>query len=50
MVELLNSTVEPDGSRKTYFLRVPPACTTARGAAAWTFDVPEADYMMAAES
>ena len=24
MVEVLNSTPEPDGSRKTYFLRVPP--------------------------
>ena len=23
MVEVLNSTPEPDGSRKTYFLRVP---------------------------
>ena len=27
MVEVLNSTPEPDGSRKTYFLRVPPSTT-----------------------
>ena len=37
MVEVLNSTPEPDGSRKTYFLRVPPEMTIAREAVAWTF-------------
>ena len=31
MVEVLNSTPEPDGSRKTYFLRVPPAPGPRRG-------------------
>ena len=32
MVEVANSTPEPDGSRKTYFLRVPPTMQTcARG-------------------
>jgi hypothetical protein len=37
MVSVLNSTAEPDGSRKPYFLRVPPDITTARQAVAWTF-------------
>ena len=37
LVEVENATVEPDGSRKRYFLRVPPTCRTAREAVAWTF-------------
>ncbi len=37
MVKVLNSTPEPDGSKKPYFLRVPPQLTTARDAVAWTF-------------
>jgi hypothetical protein len=37
MVELVNSTAEPDGSFKNYWLRVPPQYRTARGAIAWTF-------------
>lgn len=37
MVKVMNSTEEPDGSRKPYFLRVPPQMTTARDAVAWTF-------------
>ena len=37
MVEVENSTPEPDGTRKTYFLRVPPTVRTAREAVAWTF-------------
>jgi len=37
MVELKNSTPEPDGSIKTYFLRVPPTVQTADAAIAWTF-------------
>ena len=44
MVELLNSTAEPDGSYKTYFLRVPPTIKTAREAVAWTFDEVEENY------
>jgi hypothetical protein len=44
MVEVQNSTPEPDGSFKTYFLRVPPTITTAHEAVAWTFDVPVNDY------
>ena len=37
VVEVENSTPEADGSRKTYFLRVPPTTKTAREAVAWTF-------------
>lgn len=44
MVEVLNSTMEPDGSFKTYFLRVPPSITTARGGVAWTFGETEETY------
>jgi hypothetical protein len=44
MVEVVNSTPEPDGSRKTYHLRVPPTMRTARQAVAWTFAMGSADY------
>ena len=44
MVEVRNSTPEPDGAFKTYFLRVPPDIQTARAAVAWTFSKDEADY------
>jgi hypothetical protein len=44
MVEVLNSTPEPDGTRKTYFLRVPPNLRTAREAVAWTFGLAGSQY------
>lgn len=44
MVEVLNSTPEPDGTSRTYWLRVPPATRTAREGVSWTFGVTEADY------
>ncbi|MEU6414877.1 DUF6745 domain-containing protein [Microbispora sp. NPDC046933] len=44
MVEVVNSTPEPDGTRRTYFLRVPPWVTRAREGVAWTFGVREEDY------
>jgi hypothetical protein len=50
MVEVLNATPEPDGSRKTYFLRVPPTTRTAREAVAWTFGVRADEYRPAAQS
>ncbi|MFF7389195.1 DUF6745 domain-containing protein [Streptomyces scabiei] len=37
MVEVVNSTPEPDGTSRTYWLRVPPTTTTAREGVAWTF-------------
>lgn len=50
MVEVANATPEPDGSRKTYFLRVPPRVTTAREAVAWTFGLGAVEYRPAVES
>ena len=50
MVRVLNSTPELDGSRKPYFLRVPPTIETACEAVAWTFGVDAKDYRPAVES
>ncbi|MBZ0189896.1 MAG: hypothetical protein K8F91_26860 [Candidatus Obscuribacterales bacterium] len=44
MVRVKNSTAEPDGTFKDYYLRVPPHMERARQAVAWTFGVAEADY------
>jgi hypothetical protein len=50
MVEVLNATAEPDGSFKTYFLRVDPLCRTAREAVAWTFAETADDYQPAMQT
>lgn len=39
MVKVINSTAEPDGTFKEYFLRVPPTVFTVRDAIAWTFGI-----------
>ncbi|WP_338013728.1 DUF6745 domain-containing protein [Pseudofrankia asymbiotica] len=44
MVEVVNSTPEPDGTHRTYHLRVPPGTRTAREGVAWTFGLAETDY------
>ncbi|MEV8094141.1 DUF6745 domain-containing protein [Kitasatospora sp. NPDC085879] len=44
MVEVVNSTAEPDGTFRTYWLRVPPSTRTARAGVAWTFGVAEEEY------
>ncbi|MEU7060275.1 DUF6745 domain-containing protein [Streptomyces sp. NPDC046197] len=44
MVEVVNSTPEPDGTHRTYWLRVPPRTRTAREGVAWTFGLEETDY------
>ncbi|WP_211266886.1 DUF6745 domain-containing protein [Nonomuraea candida] len=44
MVEVVNSTPEPDGTSRTYFLRVPPWVQRAREGVAWTFGLAEQDY------
>jgi hypothetical protein len=44
MVQVRNSTPEPDGSFRLHALRVPPTCATAREAVAWTFGLEEDDY------
>lgn len=50
MVEVINATPEPDGSRRTYFLRVPPRTTTAREGVAWTFGLDEDSYQPLAQT
>ena len=50
MVEVLNSTAEPDGSWKTYWLRVPPTMRTPREAIAWTFGMTKEEYAPAMQS
>jgi hypothetical protein len=44
MVEVLNSTPEPDGTRRTYWLRVPPSTRTAKEGVAWTFGLQAEAY------
>jgi hypothetical protein len=44
MVEVLNSTPEPDGTTRTYWLRVPPATRTAKEGVAWTFGLTAEEY------
>ena len=44
MVEVKNATPEPDGSFRTYFLRVPPQMVGARQSVAWTFGMSEREY------
>lgn len=44
MVEVINATPEPDGTRRKYWLRVPPYVRTARQGVAWTFNLTEDDY------
>jgi len=50
MLKVINSTPEPDGSYKEYFLRVPPAITTAREAVAWTFGLQPERYVLAKQT
>ncbi|MFD8558490.1 DUF6745 domain-containing protein [Streptosporangium canum] len=50
MVEVINSTAEPDGTFRKYWLRVPPSTLTAREGVAWTFDLSEAEYHPARET
>ena len=43
-VEVVNGTPEPDGSRKHYFLQVPPTVRTPREGVAWTYGLTERQY------
>jgi hypothetical protein len=47
MVEVENGTCEPDGTRRRYFLRVPPEMRTAHEAVAWTFGLTPERYAIA---
>ncbi|MGW2058888.1 DUF6745 domain-containing protein [Streptomyces sp. NPDC001840] len=44
MVEVVNSTPEPDGTYRTYWLRVPPTTRTAKQGVAWTFGLEVGEY------
>jgi len=44
MIRVLDATTRPDGTRRTYWLRVPPTFHTAREAVAWTFGMEAARY------
>lgn len=44
IVRVINSTPEPDGTYKEYFLRVPPHMRSAEEAVAWTFGLEPDDY------
>ena len=50
MVEVVNSTPEPDGTRRTYWLRVPPQTRSAREGVAWTFGLTEQQYRPLAQT
>jgi len=50
VVRVVNSTAEPDGVFKEYFLRVPPNMVRARQAVAWTFGLTEEEYSPIAET
>lgn len=43
-VKVINSTPEPDGSRKEYALSLPPTTTTAQEGVAWTFGLQPHEY------
>jgi hypothetical protein len=50
LLEVENATLEADGSRRRYFLRVPPEMHSPREAIAWTFGLEEAEYAPEVES
>ena len=50
MVRCINSSPEPDGSFHEFYLRVPPTTKTAREGIAWTFDIPEDEYVPAIQT
>ena len=50
MLEVVNSTREPDGRFKHYWLRVSPRMKTARQAVAWTFGMSADRYKLRIET
>lgn len=49
-VAVVNSTPEPDGSFKTYHLRVPPLIVSPKAAVAWTFGMNPHEYQPVVET
>jgi hypothetical protein len=47
LLEVKNGTLEPDGTRRLYFLRVPPEMRTPHQAVAWTYGLPPGQYDVA---
>ena len=43
-IKVVNSTPEPDGSFKNYYLCVPPSIKTCKSAVAWTFGLNAKNY------
>jgi hypothetical protein len=52
ILEVVNSSPEPDGTFAHYFLRVPPTMTVPKQAVAWTFDVTDGweEFKMAVQT
>lgn len=50
IVEVVNSTPEPDGSFRNYYLRVPPDVESPHAAIAWTFGVEADEYELAVQT
>jgi hypothetical protein len=50
VVEVENGTREPDGTRRRYFLRVPPTISSAHEAVAWTYGLTREQYAVAART
>lgn len=49
-VKVVNSTQEPDGTFKDYYLCVPPDVKTCKQAVAWTFRLEEQEYQPGQET
>jgi hypothetical protein len=47
IAEVENGTVEPDGTRRRYFLQVPPDLRSPREAVAWTYGLTTEQYELA---
>jgi len=43
-VHVINSSPEPDGTFKSYFLRVPQDTLSPKAGIAWTFEMEEKEY------
>jgi hypothetical protein len=49
-VAVWNSTAEPDGTFKRYYLAVPPTVKTCKEGIAWSFYMTEEEYNPSQES
>jgi hypothetical protein len=49
-LKVINSTQEPDGSYKNYYLCVPPQTKKCKEAVAWTFGMNADEYQPAQET